>query len=201
MAEDGFMERKKRRSFAVEYKAEVVGAGADERQEHRTNRQELGRTETAVRSWVKRAGVDEKCDPNDPLTSQECAELTRLRRELKTVTMVPPKSVSLLRRERKMSFELIEAQKARYPKALMCRALGLSRSGHHAFGRRGLSRRALERQQLDVLVAAIFLEFKRRYGAPRIEQEMRRRGHRASKKRVAAAMARQGLVDRPRRRW
>ena len=31
-----------------------------------------------------------------------------------------------------MSFELIEAEKGHYPKALMCRALGLSRSGHHA---------------------------------------------------------------------
>jgi hypothetical protein len=28
-----------------------------------------------------------------------------------------------------MSFELIEAEEAHYPKALMCRALGLSRSG------------------------------------------------------------------------
>ena len=27
-----------------------------------------------------------------------------------------------------MSFELIEAEKAHYPKALMCRALGLSRN-------------------------------------------------------------------------
>src|SRR5713101_1771316 len=45
-----------------------------------------------------------------------------------------------------MSFELIEAEEAHYPKALMCRALGLSRSGHHAFRTRGPSRRALEQQ-------------------------------------------------------
>jgi hypothetical protein len=29
-----------------------------------------------------------------------------------------------------MSFELIAAEEAHYPKALMCPALGLSRSGH-----------------------------------------------------------------------
>src|ERR1700693_5777935 len=63
-----------------------------------------------------------------------------------------------------------------YPKALMCRALGLSRSGHHAYSTRGPSRRALKEQQLDVLVAAIFAELGGRYGAPRIEQELRRRG-------------------------
>src|SRR5512132_2868477 len=114
---------------------------------------------------------------------------------------LPPKSCSLLRQERKMSFELIEAEKAHYPKALMCRALGLSRSGHHSYSTRGPSRRALEGQQLGVLVAAIFAELDGRYGAPRIEQELRRRGHCTSRKRVAASLRRQGLAARRRRRW
>ena len=100
-----------------------------------------------------------------------------------------------------MSFELIAAEEAHYPKALMCRALGLSRSGHHAFRTREPSRRALKQQQLDLLVAALFAELKGRYGAPRIERELRRRGHRTSRKRVAASMVRQGLAARPRRRW
>ena len=100
-----------------------------------------------------------------------------------------------------MSFELVEAEKGNFPKALMCRALGLSRSGHHAFRTRGPSRRDLEEQQLDVLVAAIFTELKGRYGAPRIEKELRRRGHLTSRKRVAASMVRQSLCARPRRRW
>jgi transposase InsO family protein len=100
-----------------------------------------------------------------------------------------------------MSFELIAAEEAHFPKALMCRALDLSRSGHHAYRTRKPSRRALEQQRLDVLVAAIFAELKQRYGAPRIEQELRRRGHRTSRKRVAASMVRQGLVARQTRRW
>jgi transposase InsO family protein len=100
-----------------------------------------------------------------------------------------------------MSFDLIRAEEAHYPKAVMCRALGLSRSGHHAFRTRGPSRRALGQQQLDVLVAAIFAELKGRYGAPRIERELRRRAHRTSRKRVAASMVRQGLVARQKRRW
>ena len=100
-----------------------------------------------------------------------------------------------------MSFELIAAEEAHYPKALMCRALGLSRSGHHSYSTRGPSRRALEGQQLDVLVAAIFAELAGRYGAPRIERELRRRGHCTSRKRVAASLRRQGLAARPKRRW
>jgi transposase InsO family protein len=100
-----------------------------------------------------------------------------------------------------MSFELVEAEKENFPKALMCRALGLSRSGHHAFRTRGPSRRDLEQQKLDVLVAAIFAELGTHYGAPRIEKELRRRGLNTSRKRVAASMIRQGLRARQRRRW
>ena len=100
-----------------------------------------------------------------------------------------------------MSFDLVKAEEANYPKALMFRALGVSRSGHHAFSTRGPSPRALGRQQLDVLVAAIFAEFDRHYGAPRIERELRKRGHRTSRKSVAASMIRQGLVARRPRRW
>jgi len=100
-----------------------------------------------------------------------------------------------------MSFELVAAEEAHYPKALMCRALGLSRSGHHAYRTRGPSRRALGQQQLDVLVAAIFAELKGRYGAPRIERELRRRGQCTSRKRVAASLVRQGLAARQKRRW
>jgi transposase InsO family protein len=100
-----------------------------------------------------------------------------------------------------MSFELIEAEKANFPKALMCRALGLSRSGNHAFETRGPSKRDLEQQKLDVAAAAIFAEEEGRYGAPRVEKALRRRGTRTSRKRVARSLARQGLIARQRRRW
>ena len=100
-----------------------------------------------------------------------------------------------------MSFELVVAEEAQYPKALMCRALGLSRSGHHAFQTRPPSARSLAEKRLDVLVAAIFAELLGRYGAPRIERELRRRGTCTSRKRVAASLRRQGLAARPKRRW
>jgi transposase InsO family protein len=100
-----------------------------------------------------------------------------------------------------MSFELIDAEKANFPKAMMCRALGLSRSGNHAFETRGPSKRELEQQKIDVAAAAIFAEEKGRYGAPRVEKALRRRGTKTSRKRVARSLARQGLVARQRRRW
>ena len=46
---------------------------------------ELDLTETSLRAWVTQAEVDEHPDPQGPLTSEERAELTRLRRELRVV--------------------------------------------------------------------------------------------------------------------
>jgi len=76
-----------RRSFTKEYKAEVVKLIRTSGKSVGAASRELGLTETSVRAWVKQAEIDERKDPQGPLTSEERAENTRLRRELKTVTM------------------------------------------------------------------------------------------------------------------
>lgn len=81
------MGRKARRQFTKEFKAEVVGLCRTSGKSIGTVARELELTETSVRAWVKQADIDEKRDPQGPLTSEERAETTRLRRELKTVTM------------------------------------------------------------------------------------------------------------------
>jgi transposase len=81
------MGRRKRRTFTPEYKAEVVKLVRTSGKTIGQVSSELELTETAVRGWVRRAEIDEKRDPHGPLTSEERAEVTRLRRELRTVTM------------------------------------------------------------------------------------------------------------------
>ena len=81
------MERRKRRKFTPEYKAEVVKLVRTSGKSIGQVSSELELTETAVREWVKRADIDAKKDPNGPLTSEERAEVVRLRRELRTMTM------------------------------------------------------------------------------------------------------------------
>ena len=48
---------------------------------------ELGLTESAVRAWVRQAGIDAGRGPAGALTTEEREELGRLRRELRTVRM------------------------------------------------------------------------------------------------------------------
>lgn len=81
------MERRKRRTFTREYKAEVVRLVRTSGKTIAQVARELDLGETAVRAWVQRADIDEKRDPKGPLTTEERAEVVRLRRELKTVTM------------------------------------------------------------------------------------------------------------------
>src|SRR5215470_15208258 len=78
---------RKRRTFTDEYRAEVVKLCRTSGKSVGQVAKELDLTETAVRAWVRRAEIDEKRDPNGPLTSEERGELVRLRRANKTLTM------------------------------------------------------------------------------------------------------------------
>ena len=76
------MERKTprpRRSFTPEFKAEIVGCC--QRGDHSIGQvaRDFDLTETAVRAWVHRAETDAGERPG--LTTEEKEELTRLRRE------------------------------------------------------------------------------------------------------------------------
>ena len=80
------MARRKRRKFTPEFKAETVKLIRESGRSIGEICRELGLTETAVRAWVQQAEVDEVGGRADALTTDERAELARLRRELKRVT-------------------------------------------------------------------------------------------------------------------
>lgn len=75
-----------------------------------------------------------------------------------------------------MSFDLVAAEKAGISVSLLCRALGVSRSGFYARTRRGESARAVRAKRRDVEVAAVFAEKPGHYGAPRVQAVLRERG-------------------------
>ena len=100
-----------------------------------------------------------------------------------------------------MRFAFIATEKACYPVALMCGVLHVSRSGYYAWGRRPAARHRLEDQRLAVEVAAIFGESHGRYGSPRVHAELRERGQRTGRKRVARLMREGGMRAREPRRF
>lgn len=78
-------QRRSRRKFTAEFKADVVRLCESESIVEVARRLDL--TETAVRAWVKQAQVDAQGGTADALTTDERAELARLRRENKRLTM------------------------------------------------------------------------------------------------------------------
>lgn len=80
-------ERRTRRKFTREFKADVVRLCRAGGQSIRDVAERMDLTETAVRAWVKQAEVDEQGGTPDALSTDEREELARLRRDNKRLTM------------------------------------------------------------------------------------------------------------------
>ncbi len=84
---------------------------------------------------------------------------------------------------------------------LMCRVLEVTRSGFYAWREREPSARARKDQRLRIEIRAIHRKTCGRYGSPRIHDELRSRGERVSRKRVARLMRVEGLRGKKKRRF
>ncbi len=88
--------RRQRRKFTREFKADVVKLCRSGNESIREVSARL--SESTVRTWVKQVEVDEQGDTGKDLTTDEKAEMARLRRELKRVTQDPMLArISILR--------------------------------------------------------------------------------------------------------
>ena len=97
-------------------------------------------------------------------------------------------------------YRFISAEKAQYPATLLCRVLGVARSGYYAWARRGVSARAQADEELAAQIAQVHEASRRTYGAPRVHAALRANGTVCGRRRVARLMRAAGLVGRARRR-
>jgi transposase InsO family protein len=98
-------------------------------------------------------------------------------------------------------YPFIEAEKAgRHNVARACALLKVSRAAFYQH-LAGPSRRARADAELTEQIRDVHKESKGRYGSPRVHAELRRRGHRHSRKRVARLMRAAGIRGRTPRRW
>jgi transposase len=81
------MERRKRRSFTPEFKAEAVRQVREGGKSMPQVAKELDLTESALRNWVSEADGNKGKDPAGTLTTSEREELVRLRKEVRHLEM------------------------------------------------------------------------------------------------------------------
>ena len=98
-------------------------------------------------------------------------------------------------------YPFIEAEKkGRRNVKRACELLKVSRAAFYAH-LKGPSRRGQDDAILAGEIQAVHEESKGRYGAPRVHAELRRRGCRHGRKRVARLMRQSGIAGRAARRW
>jgi transposase InsO family protein len=92
-----------------------------------------------------------------------------------------------------MKYRFIQSHEKAWPVSVMCRVLGVARSGYYAWLRRPESARKRANRALVVEIKAIHQKSRETYGSPRIHAVLRRKGYRCSRKRVARLMRLAGL--------
>ncbi len=94
----------------------------------------------------------------------------------------------------------MEAEKANFPVAMLCRLLGVSRSGYYAWRQRPPSARVRADQGLGRRIREIHEQSRGTYGTPRIWAELHHAGVVCSRKRVARLLRQAGLQGCHRRK-
>lgn len=90
----------------------------------------------------------------------------------------------------------MRAHEEEFAVRLMCRVLSVSASGYYDWRKRGPSKRAQARVELDVQVKARFTARKSRDGAPRLSRHLHR-----GRRQVAMSLRRQGLRAKAARKF
>jgi len=96
---------------------------------------------------------------------------------------------------------VIEAGRSEFPVALMCRSLGVSKSGFYAWASRPESERSKENKQLVAEIERVHLTSRQTYGSPRVHVELQEEGFKVGRNRIARLMRNRGIRARGRRRY
>ena len=97
-------------------------------------------------------------------------------------------------------FGFVSANQAAFPVATLCRVLGISESGYHAWRGRGPSARTRRDGEVLRAIRAAHARSDGTYGAPRVLEDLREVGYRVGRKRVARLMRQDGLCGVSKRR-
>jgi putative transposase len=100
-----------------------------------------------------------------------------------------------------MTFRFIEEHQDHWPIRLLCETLEVSSAGYYAWRQRPRSAQEQRQDTLLVEMRAIHVEFKARYGSPRMHAELVARGHACCVNTVAQLMRDHGIVAKSARKF
>jgi transposase InsO family protein len=93
-------------------------------------------------------------------------------------------------------YDFVAELASSYPLTLLCRIVGVTRSGYYAWRARVPSAHTRSDAVLTAQITTIFNAARQTYGSPRVQAELRAQGLCCARKRVARLMRQAGLVAR-----
>ena len=101
-----------------------------------------------------------------------------------------------------MKYAFIHAQLGGYPLSIVCRVLGVTQAGYHAWQGKAPSPRETARDSLRTTIQTVFEAHRGRYGAPRLYRVLRaQHGYTGSLNRIQALMRAMGLRAKAGRKY
>ena len=100
-----------------------------------------------------------------------------------------------------MIYRFVRDHQKRFPVALMCQVLDVSRSGYYAWAHRPESARRQENHRLRAKIRVIHEDSRRTYGSPRVFRTLRAAGESCGRHRVARLMREDDLKAKVRKRF
>jgi putative transposase len=157
---------------------------------------DLGIDPDTLRRWLRQADV--AAGRFQGTTTDEQAELVRLRRAAARLReerdSLQQATASCARARTTMNtFRCIAAQAAQHAVRLLCRVLGVSRSGSCAWRTRPAAARVRADQALTAQLRQISAHSRQTDGSPRVRATLCERGEMVGRRRVARLMRRAGL--------
>ncbi|WP_442755618.1 IS3 family transposase [Methylocystis sp. JAN1] len=193
-----------RRQFSREFKVEAVRLVKERGVSVAQASRDLDLHENMLRRWMKELSADPaQAFPGHGQMKPEQLEIEKLKREvakLRAERDIPKKGRSLLCEGSEMRFAFIAKHRHIWPVAWLCEALDVSRSGFHAFLRRGPSERARLDAELTQKIRASFVASDRAYGARRVWRDVLAEGVSCGLHKIERLMRENALRARPRRR-
>jgi putative transposase len=100
-----------------------------------------------------------------------------------------------------VKYACIEENRGEFEVVMMCRVVGVARSGYYAWRTRGMSARQQANVALVKVIRDVHEKSRRTYGSPRMYRELRARGMLCGKHRVARLMKEQAIRPKQKRRF
>ena len=194
----------KRRVFSREFKVEAVKLIKERGVAVAQAARDLDVAESVLRRWAREGEADPKQafpGHGQVKPEQQETDATASRgRQAEGGARHPKKSRGLLCQGVDMKFGFVAKHRGVWPVRWLCEALGVSRSGFHAWLSRPPSARAVADEALTARVRASFVASDRTYGARRVWHDVLAEGASCGLHRVERLMRAQALRARPRRR-